>query len=256
MIRISLLTVLFVYAPYQLAHAQVDHSTTKEETTPLLTTGHENQALVVDTDMIMPAKAADPSSIEPYPEYDVSAAIERQLAVTPADAATIILDYTEQCKGCKYPVASVVAQEIFERESNPYQFLVWQDVNKEIDILVKKIPFRSSSWTQIRVFESADKNTIIIDSKLLDADAASDKAKQYSRPSEPAFAILHSRWTITAIDPAKHKGSHTNIQGIAGGKGQGISKLVPKSFMRKELKAVMDETLDFVKPAVIAVPDN
>lgn len=202
------------------------------------------QADPMDTTMkTQPDSPPLPATAEAYPNYDVSNQTERKLPLAPAEVAAIILDYTQQCKTCKYPVASVVAQEVFEKDANPHQFLVWQDVNKEINVLVGKIPFKSSSWTEVRVFESADSQTIIIDSKLLDPERAEQASQRYERPSEPAFAVLHSRWLIQGRD----QGKQSLIQGIAGGKGQGISSMVPKSVMRKELKGVLDETLDFVK---------
>jgi hypothetical protein len=191
-----------------------------------------------------PDKAPLTATAEAYPNYQVSEQTERTLPLAPAQVAAIILDYTQQCKTCKYPVASVVAQEVFEKDESPYQFLVWQDVNKEINVLVGKIPFTSSSWTEVSVFESPDRQTIIIDSKLLDPERAEQASKRYGRPSEPAFSILHSRWLIQGKD----QGDQSLVQGLAGGKGQGISSMVPKSVMRKELKGVLEETLDFVKP--------
>ena len=187
-----------------------------------------------------------PEAAAAFPEYPVSEVTERELALTPAEIAAVILDYTEQCKTCRYRVGSVVSQEVFERAQHPHRFLVWQDVNKEINVLVGKIPFRSSSWTEVSVFASADQRTIIIDSRALDAQRAEAVSASYDRPSKPAFELLHSRWTITAL-PAQGDGAPRSlVAGIVGGKGAGISTLVPDSVMRKELKGVMEETLDFV----------
>lgn len=203
------------------------------------TSNLEDEASAVTT-------APVPEGAERFPQYPVSQETERTLPLSPAEIAAIILAYPEQCKTCRYRVVSVVGQEVFEREQNPYRFLVWQNVNKEINVLVGKIPFRSSSWTEVRVFESSDRDTIIIDSRLLEPDRAAKLADVYERPSKPAFAMLHSRWTIVALEPGATGERVSRVHGIVGGKGQGISNLVPNSVMRKELTGVMEETLDFV----------
>lgn len=242
MIRLSLLCVLLPLAHPALALAPHDAAAPAAAKAPVLA-----RADTADAAATGPAAPA-PDAIEAYPAYDVSQTTERTVHVSPAQAAAIILDYTHQCKTCRYPVASVVSQEVFERDGSPHDFLVWQDVNKEINVLLGKIPFRSSSWTRVRVFQSADGDTIIIDSRLLDEERAQAKAAQYERPSKPAFALLQSRWTITALPPDRDGNSFSLIRGVAGGKGQGISGIVPGPVMRKELKGVMEETLDFVTP--------
>ncbi len=95
------------------------------------------------------------------------------------------------------------------------------------------------------MFQSADGNTWSIDSRLLDEERAEAKAAQYQRPSKPAFAMLQSRWTITALPPEPQR-QHLPPIRASPGAGPGHLQHRAGAVMRKELKGVMEETLDCV----------
>jgi hypothetical protein len=184
--------------------------------------------------------------LKPFPEYSVKATTERRLATSLENAAHSILDYQNQCMDCQYVVSSVLTQEVFDRDTHPHQFIVWRDVSKEIKLLTSKIHIRSSSFVEVRLYRSSDGEVIVIDSQSVEASRAQTLANQHQRTNDPAFSVLHARWTLTRLDPDDNEGQRVHIAGVTGGKAQGMAAMAPKSILRKELTSAMAETLDFI----------
>ena len=178
---------------------------------------------------------------EPFPDYAFYQCSERQVPGGVAAAANVALDFSSQCMGCRFKVGSVVGQEIFQRELNPHCFIVWQDVSKPI---LPKLHVKSSSFAEVRLFSSPEGDNFIIDTKSLSRERAEQAARQFGRRSAPAFAVLHSRWTLQATrGEGGHHAVHIRLE--AGGRTSGIANLIPKPILRYELRHVIEESLDF-----------
>jgi hypothetical protein len=184
--------------------------------------------------------------LEPFPEYSVKAAAERRFAVPLESAAHRILDYQNQCMDCRYFLASMLTQEVFNRDIHPHQFIVWRDVSKEIKSFTSTLQIRSSGFAEVRLYRSSDSEVLVIDIKSVAPQRAETLASQYQRANDPAFSILHGRWTLTRLDPDHNEGQRVHIEGVAGGKAQGIAAMAPKSVLSKELISAMTNTLDFI----------
>ena len=179
-----------------------------------------------------------PDALEPFPEYPFYQHSERTVTGTLSAAVQVALDFTRQCMDCHYRVDSVVGQEIFAREQNPYRFIVWQDVSKQI---LPKLHVKSSSFAEVGLFGSAAEHRYFIDTKSLEKETAERAASHHQRRSAPAFAVLHSRWTFNAQPSA----NTVTIRLEAGGRTSGIANLIPKPILRYELKNVIEESLRF-----------
>lgn len=177
-------------------------------------------------------------ALETFPDYPFYQCCERGVTGTLTDAVNVALDFTRQCMDCDYPVGSVVGQEIFTREQNPYRFIVWQDVSKQI---LPKLHVKSSSFAEVRLFGNATRDHYLIDTKSLDKATAERAAQHHRRRSAPAFAVLHSRWTFHA----QPDNTTVKITLEAGGRTSGIANLIPKPILRHELKNVIEESLRF-----------
>ena len=176
------------------------------------------------------------TALEPFPEYPFYQRCERLVPLPLAAAAAIALDFSHQCMTCRYPVGSVVGQEVFEQERSPYRFIVWQDVSKQI---LPHIRVKSSSFAEVRLFGSPAGERFTIDTKSLDRERARRASEQYQRRSAPAFSVLHSRWTLRR-EPS---GVHITLE--AGGRTAGIATLIPRPILRHELRNVILESLAF-----------
>lgn len=191
-----------------------------------------NQHKVFDDDL------PPPTALEPFPDYPFYQCCERTVSGRLRDAVQVALDFTRQCMDCHYRVDSVVGQEIFSRDENPYRFIVWQDVSKKI---LPKLHVKSSSFAEVRLFGNPAHNKYMIDTKSLDKTSAEQAARRHQRRSAPAFSVLHSRWCFDA-DPNDNT---VTVTLKAGGRTSGIANLIPKPILRYELKNVIEESLRF-----------
>lgn len=182
-------------------------------------------------------------ALEPFPEYPFFQSSEVDLPMHVSEAVNVALDFTNQCMDCRYKVGSVVGQEVYERDRDPNRFIVWQDVSKQI---LPRIHVKSSSFAEVRLFGSADGHAFQIDTKSLDRDRAGTMAARLSRRSNPAFDVLHSRWTLTGSAGGSEQ-PRVHIRLEAGGRTAGIAKLIPKPILRFELKNVIEESLAFYR---------
>ena len=178
-------------------------------------------------------------ALEPFPDYPFFQCVECDVPGTVSAAVAVALDFSHQCMDCRYKVGSVVGQEIFLRDRDPHCFIVWQDVSKAI---LPGVHVKSSSFAEVRLFSAADGTRYQIDTKSLSKSRAQEMVRNLNRPSAPAFAVLHSRWTLSSMSGAEER---VHIRLEAGGKTAGIAKLIPKPILRFELRHVIEESLEF-----------